>query len=933
MSTFERHYQLLSGHDRPLSWQTRLYKDWFLEGRVPAAMDLPTGLGKTSVMSLWLIALVEQMRDGGKPLLPRRLVYVVDRRAVVDQATEEAGKIQQRLNELPGLAWMRTAFGLAEEELLPVSTLRGRLADNRAWLTDPSKPAIIVGTVDMIGSRLLFSGYGVSRGMRPAHAAMLGVDSLFVLDESHLVPPFERLLAQIAQADVRCWPEQEVIRPLKLLPLSATGEHGENAFTLTEKDKAKDRIVERRLNAAKQLEIRPVETDGGKDALVELLVEAAWALAFDEKGQPRMVGRMPERAAHVLIYADSREVAQKVADALNMRAKAANHDGPAQAEVELFTGARRVLERETTRQKLVELGFLAGQKEEEGLRQMPAFLVATSAAEVGVDLDADHLVCDLVPLERMIQRFGRVNRLGMLGDSRIVVLVDEKAQEKEKNGEKLTRLQSVVRALEKLGGDASPHALVQLKEQHTKLVEEASSPMPLFPPLEPAHVEAWSMTSLQEHTGRPDIQPWLRGWVDEEPQATLVWRAYLPWRMADKQPMKKEVEAFFRAAARPHLLEMLETHAGLVADVLIKGAKHWKKVLEKEAAKERKEANPQQKPGLISLTAAGDFQRSWTLEELVNEKGSTLVPKIVGRLLVAARELAGMDDAGLLNKDSKMLPSTLDAGWEEECPEYLRETIGYRVRKVAAGKFPGEGWRRAQEMVLTWDENGDPKEVLAVDVWRARDRQLEGDPAIAARDYLLKYHLHDVAKEAAALAARLHLPERWQTILHHAGIWHDAGKNRTQWQRAANAPLNSRQRLMQKLNADVAYAKTRGPFRPSLLGGFRHEFGSLVDAQQDKALNELPEDERDLMLHLVATHHGNARPLIHAVDPLHPPSQLKHVAQKAALRFARLQKRYGPWGLAWLEALLRAADRKASAAITADDAETTKAKAQEATHG
>ena len=40
-------------------------------------------------------------------------------------------------------------------------------ADNREWLEDPAAPAIIVGTVDMIGSCLLFEGYGVSRGERP----------------------------------------------------------------------------------------------------------------------------------------------------------------------------------------------------------------------------------------------------------------------------------------------------------------------------------------------------------------------------------------------------------------------------------------------------------------------------------------------------------------------------------------------------------------------------------------------------------------------------------------------------------------------------------------------------------------------------------------------------------------------------------------------
>jgi CRISPR-associated endonuclease/helicase Cas3 len=43
-----------------------------------------------------------------------------------------------------------------------------------------------------------------------------------------------------------------------------------------------------------------------------------------------------------------------------------------------------------------------------------------------------------------------------------------------------------------------------------------------------------------------------------------------------------------------------------------------------------------------------------------------------------------------------------------------------------------------------------------------------------------------------------------------------------------------------------------------------------------------------------------------------PPSALQERARDVALRFARLHKRFGPWGLAWWEALLRAADQQAS---------------------
>src|SRR5271156_2682753 len=86
---FDGQFAALAG-PRPFRWQRRLFER-LVEGHVPAALDLPTGLGKTSVIALWLVA----RAYGAK--LPRRLVYVVDRRAVVDQATDEAEKLRNAL--------------------------------------------------------------------------------------------------------------------------------------------------------------------------------------------------------------------------------------------------------------------------------------------------------------------------------------------------------------------------------------------------------------------------------------------------------------------------------------------------------------------------------------------------------------------------------------------------------------------------------------------------------------------------------------------------------------------------------------------------------------------------------------------------------------------------------------------------------------------
>jgi CRISPR-associated endonuclease/helicase Cas3 len=68
---------------QPYKWQERLLRQWFIESQIPETLDIPTGLGKTAVIALWLAALAVGVK------LQRRLVYVVDRRTVVDQASDE----------------------------------------------------------------------------------------------------------------------------------------------------------------------------------------------------------------------------------------------------------------------------------------------------------------------------------------------------------------------------------------------------------------------------------------------------------------------------------------------------------------------------------------------------------------------------------------------------------------------------------------------------------------------------------------------------------------------------------------------------------------------------------------------------------------------------------------------------------------------------
>src|SRR5690606_5527355 len=200
---FDGAYRALTGQDGACRWQHRLFTD--LEaGRFPTDVELATGLGKTSIIVLWVLALGRALARNSNAV-PRRIAYVVDRRVVVDQASEFAEKVRERLEEaakdenhaLYALATTLKNAGCTSS-VVEVSTLRGQRALDTRWRDDPTRPAIIVGTVDMIGSRLLFSAYGrVGPWGRALEAGLVGQDCLLVLDEAHLCSPFAMTLTAI----------------------------------------------------------------------------------------------------------------------------------------------------------------------------------------------------------------------------------------------------------------------------------------------------------------------------------------------------------------------------------------------------------------------------------------------------------------------------------------------------------------------------------------------------------------------------------------------------------------------------------------------------------------------------------------------------------------------------------------------------------------
>src|SRR2546423_891945 len=99
MIDFDYCFKKLTGNEH-FAWQRELFAR-LTRGAFPSGCDIPTGLEKTSIIVIWLLALANDlMRQDSQRTIPLRLVYVVDRRVIVDQATSEADGTVKKLKEL-----------------------------------------------------------------------------------------------------------------------------------------------------------------------------------------------------------------------------------------------------------------------------------------------------------------------------------------------------------------------------------------------------------------------------------------------------------------------------------------------------------------------------------------------------------------------------------------------------------------------------------------------------------------------------------------------------------------------------------------------------------------------------------------------------------------------------------------------------------------
>ena len=135
----------------PFPWQNEVGR------RLEVGEDIdfvrvPTAAGKSALVDLAIYAALH----GGR----RRICFVVDRRIVVDDVHQRAALIAAALDSNSALAELKSAAGEIQ-----IIRLRGGVYGDDDWVLYPDRLTILISTVDQIGSRLLFRGYGVSSRM------------------------------------------------------------------------------------------------------------------------------------------------------------------------------------------------------------------------------------------------------------------------------------------------------------------------------------------------------------------------------------------------------------------------------------------------------------------------------------------------------------------------------------------------------------------------------------------------------------------------------------------------------------------------------------------------------------------------------------------------------------------------------------------------
>ena len=377
---FKGFFQTATGLEKgPYNYQEKLALEPWCD-----LLDVPTGMGKTAAVILawsWKRGWRSMGRSADRdPETPRRLVYCLPMRVLVEQ-TENS--IRQWLGNLGVL-------GDAGEGKVSVHVLMGGADDLKTWAKYPEEDMILIGTQDMLLSRALMRGYGMSRYQWPIHFALLHNDAMWVFDEVQLMGAGLATSAQL-EAFRRSFP---LAKSSRSLWMSATLNRDWLGTV--------DLLPHLKTFVSRCMGDEDRRQAGGRLAAVKSLVRADAGLTGDANNKEG-------RADYTRVLCDA--VLQA-------------HETDAQTlviinRVDRVQALFRALQdkRPDRHDLLIHARFRAAERAEQIRRlrdetSTDRIIVATQAIEAGVDLSSKVLITELAPWASMVQRFGRCNRYG-----------------------------------------------------------------------------------------------------------------------------------------------------------------------------------------------------------------------------------------------------------------------------------------------------------------------------------------------------------------------------------------------------------------------------------------------------------------------------------------------------------------------------------------
>ncbi len=508
---FASWFSAATGHDGPRPWQSVLASDPDCQNRL---IRIPTGMGKTlGVLAAWSFHRLVR-RD---PSWPRRLVWCLPMRTLVEQTEREAhGFLSQVDTSGPVL----------------VTTLMGGRDESR-WYDDPDREAVLIGTQDMLLSRALNRGYAMGRAAWPRAFGLINADTLWVMDEVQLMgvglttsgqlqsvcTESDRRVSALHAGNVDANRGDRIAPPRFTWWMSATLQP--QWLRTPETESLIDAIEPSAVGVDANDQVGPVwdaskslaRVTGDSERWAEHIVNAIGSSRDESPGDSKLgVGRSEGagQARQALVVVNTVKEAVKLYRVLRKSVG----DGDDAAEIRLLHGRFRPAERRSWADIL--------RRQEK--RERDRIVVATQVIEAGVDISADVLVSELAPWSSLVQRFGRAARYG--GQARVVVLDREPSDRSSAAPYELTELDAAREAIDELS-DVSIRSIERFEQALSRSAPDRLGRLyPYSPPhvLLPREIDELFDTSPDLSGADIDVSRFIREGADRD--LVVFWRTF-----------------------------------------------------------------------------------------------------------------------------------------------------------------------------------------------------------------------------------------------------------------------------------------------------------------------------------------------------------------------------------------------------------------------